>query len=297
MNLDEDIKNIQLAVEWAYQLKMWPEVGEFANNLVEFLDRRGLWNELVEYSEMAVEAGREIDDKRLIMKHKIYGLGWAKVARFGLVEEGLVSIEEGKKLALALGNEHEYAVALYDEGVVCRKQGEHDRAAELYRQSLEIWQKLGDHRWAIRTIGALGKNERARGNIDQAFAYHTEALKKSEETGDAEQIALNLWYLSHFLWERGQLDEAHANCREALRICEQFNIVNGIANCCLMLARVKYSLGKADDAINLVERASEIYDRLGSHHRFEEAAELLEALNQSPNDPSVYLTKQGVSQT
>jgi tetratricopeptide (TPR) repeat protein len=291
-NLDEDIKNIQLAVEWAYQLQMWPEVGKFANNLVEFLDRRGLWNELVQYSEMGLEAGREIDDKQLIMKHKIFGLGWAKAVRFGLVEEGLASIEEGKKLALALGNEREYAIALYDKGVIYRKRGDYEQAAELYRQSLEIWQKLGDHRWAIRTIGAVAKNERAQGNVDQAFAYHTEALKKSEETGDTEQIALNLWRLSHILWQRGQLDEAHANSREALRICEQFNIVNGIANCCLMLGRVKYSLGKIDDAVKLAERAAEIYDRLRSRHHLEETVELLEALKQSPYSLSAYLAKQ-----
>jgi two-component system, sensor histidine kinase len=225
------------------------------------------------------------------MKHKIFGLGWAKAVRFGLVEEGLASIEEGKKLALLLGNEREYAIALYDKGVVYRKLGDYDQAAELYRQSLEIWQKLGDHRWAIRTIGAVAKNERARGNLDQAFAYHTEALKKSEETGDTEQIALNLWRLSHILWQRGQLDEAHANSREALRICEQFNIVNGIANCSLMLARVKYSLGKIDDAVKLAERAAEIYDRLRSRYHLEETVELLEALKQSPYDLSAYLAK------
>ncbi len=57
------------------------------SNLVEFLDRRGLWNELIEYAEMGVEAGREINDKRLIMEHTGFGLGWAKAIRFGQLEE------------------------------------------------------------------------------------------------------------------------------------------------------------------------------------------------------------------
>lgn len=58
-------------------------------------------------------------------------------------------------------------------------------------------------------------------------------------------------------------------------------------------AAVDFVSDKADDAIKLAERASEIYGRLGSHHRIEETAELLEALSQSPYDPSVYPAWQG----
>jgi LuxR family glucitol operon transcriptional activator len=289
-NLDADLKNIQLALEWTYQLRMWHEVGDFVINLVEFLDRRALWKELVEYSEMAVEAGREIHDKSLIMKQKIYGLGWLKAFRFRDFEAGIASIEEGKRLAIELGDEREYAKALRDEGHIYRKFGEYDKAKPLLQKSLDIWQKLGDQRWEIRTLGTLGGNEREQGNLDEAFAYYTEALRKSRETGDVEQIALNLRRLGALLWRERKFEEVRSHIQEALAIYTQLNIPHDFAYTCLILARIEYALGNADEAKKQVQRAYEIFSTLRMKKFLKETTELLEALSQSPADPTDYLT-------
>ncbi|NJN99431.1 MAG: tetratricopeptide repeat protein [Anaerolineales bacterium] len=274
-NLDGDIKNIQLALEWAYQLKMWLEVGEFVDNLVEFLDRRGLWNELVKYSEIAIETGREINDKHLIMRHKIFGLGWVKAVRFGKYDEALVSIQEGKNLAQELNNEREYAIALRDEGVVYMRVNEYQKAKDLFLASLDIWQKLGDQRWEIRTLGSIGANEKRQENLNEAFDFFTEALKKSEETGDSEQIALNLRRLTEIWLHRQEFEKASSAAREGLRISTQLNILDGIAVCSMLLAKTEYELGKTDNAKELAEKAMEIFIKLGTKRELDETQALL----------------------
>ncbi len=159
--IDPELKNIQEALEWAYWLGMWREVGSFVSNLVEFLDRRGLWNELIEYAEMGVEAGREINDKRLIMEHTGFGLGWAKAIRFGQLEEGLEAIRKAKEIAQELNDERQYAIASRNEASLLRKLGKNDDAEQILLKTLKLWEKIGDQQWEIRTIAALGCNERS----------------------------------------------------------------------------------------------------------------------------------------
>ena len=248
LKLDADVKNIQLAIEWAYQLKMWREVGDFVNDLVEFLDRRGLWNELVEYSEIAIEAGKQINDKHLVMKHKGFGLGWAKAIRFGRSEEAIKSIQEAKKIAKELGDEHEYAISLRNEGLIYRSSGQYDRAQELFQQSLGYWRKLENQRWEIRTINSIGSNERNRGNLDEAFKCYAEALEKSEQIGDLEQAAMSLHRLGDLLWRKGNFEETCPKAREASELFEQLNIVYESAASRILLARAEYALGNTQEA-------------------------------------------------
>ncbi len=277
--LDEDQKNIQLALEWAYHLRMWQEVGDFIDNLVEFLEKRSLWNDLVDYSDMAVEAGIEMDDKGLTMRHKVFGLGWVKAVRFREYEEALVSIEEGKKLALELGDQREYAIALFDEHVVYRGLGQQDRAKDLLEKSLNIWRAIGDNRWEVRTLGAIGTLERIGGKLEKALDNYTGALKKAKETGETVEIALCLQRLGNVLRRMGRFEEARVHLMESLRMNEQLNIPYQIAYCNLSLARSENSLGMVREARKHAERAREMLSKLGQKHLLEETEELLDTLN------------------
>ncbi len=289
--IDPELKNIQEALEWAYWLGMWREVGSFVSNLVEFLDRRGLWNELIEYAEMGVEAGREINDKRLIMEHTGFGLGWAKAIRFGQLEEGLEAIRKAKEIAQELNDERQYAIASRNEASLLRKLGKNDDAEQILLKTLKLWEKIGDQQWEIRTIAALGCNEGDRGNFQQALEYFATALKKSEEIEETDQIAANMVRMSNVLFRQRHFQEAQSKAKEALRLSEQFNIVSSCVYCHSLLAKIEYALGKIDEAKKHLNIIYDTYTKLGRKDRIQETEDLLEAINTSPNDPSSYLAK------
>ncbi|MCQ3980156.1 MAG: hypothetical protein DPW09_42610 [Anaerolineae bacterium] len=73
---------------------------------------------------------------------------------------------------------------------------------------------------------------------------------------------------------------------------QQINMISSIAGTTFFLAKINYSLGRVDEAKKQAEMAYEIFSKLGSHH-LPETDELLEAINQAPNDPSAYLAKHG----
>lgn len=263
-------------------------------NLAEFMEQNNLWDELVKYAEVAVEVGEEINDKQLIMTHKIFGLGWVKAIKLKDINAGISSIQEGKKLAIELNNELEYAVALRNEGHIRRNMGEYDQAELLLLESLDIFRKLGDQRWEVRTLSTLAGVERRRRNWDRAIAYYTEVLKKSEETGNTDQVALNLQRLSFTLWRKGEFEDAQSKAREALTLLERLNVPPDIAVGCLSLARAEYALGRTNEARQQTQRAYEIFSKLKWQHGLNETTELLAAIDRAPSDPSAYLARYGV---
>lgn len=287
--IDVELGNIQLSIEWAYQYKLWNEVINLVDGISMFLDRQGLWSELVEYSEMAIESGNEIQNKHAIAKCTIYGLGWGKGFRLRNINDGMVSIKKGKNIAKEIEDEKEYANALYIEGYLYRLKSEYDKSETLFKRSLTIFKKLNEFERAIKSIGALGGNERERGNLDKSFSYYNEAHKHAVKIGYTEHIAINLIRLSEILWRQSKFEDARINAKEALIINEKFNSVYRIGRSCLGLAKAYYALSNIEEAKYYAQKAYDIYSKLKGKHRIKETEELLKALNESPFNPSLYL--------
>ncbi|MDM8520578.1 tetratricopeptide repeat protein [Anaerolineales bacterium HSG6] len=293
-NLDSDIRNIQLALEQAYHLRMWLKVGNLVDDLVEFLDRRGLWDEIVEYSEMAVRAGLEINNKQSIMKHKSYGLGWLKAMKFKEFDEAIISVKESEKLALELNDERGLAIALRSQGHIYRNLGQYEKGKDYLTRSLSIWRKIGDKRWEIRTLSTIGGIEERCGNLKKAFNYYEECLEEAKKYGDTEQIALNLRKQSYLYWLEGDFEQAHFSIQKALTLWEQVKDLQEIALSYLTLVKINYISGNIEQCYQQADKAYSIYSKLKIQHRINELGELLNTIKVSPNDPSAYLAKQGV---
>lgn len=294
-NIEMEFKNIQLALEWAYQSKMWKEVGDLVTNLAHFMDKQGLWGELIDYAELAVEAGRELNDNQLIMEHKIFSLGWVKAIRLRELDAGLFSIEEGKKLAKKEGNNYQYARALRNKGHVFQKKGEYDKAESLLQQSLAIWRDIKEPRWEIRTLGSLGENELECKNLVKAEKYCSEALEKSKQHEETELMALNLSRLSHISLKKDNFEKARSNAQKAIEVYKQLHMIYDTAPCYFLLATSEYSLGNIQKAKNHVDKACELfleaknhvdkaYDlflKMGKQTRLEQAKKLSDALDKA----------------
>lgn len=289
--LDADFKNIQWAMAWAYQLKKWHQVGDFSNHMVFFLDKRGLWNELIKFAEMGVEAGIEVNDKRLVMKHKTFGLGFVKSSRFREHHEGIVSILEGRNLALELGDEKEYAITLFNEAVIHRRLDDWKKSKELFRRAIDIFQKLNDHQWEIRTLNAVGMNELISGNPDGALECYQQALKKANEIGDTELIASGLFNLGVIEGYNENFDKSRSHTNDALQLFEQLNILHWTGRCHFMIAVSNYMIGEINEARREANLARETFVNLGMQLGLQRANELIENMDQSPSSPISYYKK------
>jgi tetratricopeptide (TPR) repeat protein len=80
-------------------------------------------------------------------------------------------------------------MTLHNLGEVAQYQGNFERAAELYTQSMAFFRALGDH-WALSySLVGLGNLAGYQDNDAQATAFYQEALSFSQEGGYSELLA------------------------------------------------------------------------------------------------------------
>lgn len=70
------------------------------------------------------------------------------------------------------------------------QQGRPDRAAELYREALALFQQAGDLEGEMQTCDLLATAERERGQLDAAEAWYGRARELAQQLGDRHQLAV-----------------------------------------------------------------------------------------------------------
>lgn len=272
--LDIEIQNIQTAIQIAYQHELWPSLSDLVYYIMEYLDRRVMWKELVDYSRLALDAAMVMGDKSRVARYKVFGLGWIQATRFGLFEEGLESIREGKAIALSVGDKRRYAMALRDEGVVLRRMNQLNEAKKYVAESLTLFRELGDTRWEIRTIGSLGRIDQELGNHQIAHDLYQTALSMANDVGDSESIALNSRRLSWIARLDGDFQKARDLALVAVDLFLSLKVFPDATGSLIYLAEAEFTLGELEQADSHLMKAKELAKRFGLKREMQRADDL-----------------------
>jgi tetratricopeptide (TPR) repeat protein len=147
----------------------WEEFVGRASALVGSLDRHGYWAEIEERLERALIAVR-------------------------------VHLETSSKLEATL---------LDDLGIVSYKRAEWDRAIEMYEQSLETKERVGDVHGMAQTFNNLGSVYARKGEWDRAIEYYQKDLEISERVGDVHGMAITWTNIALLYLQTDRPDEAN----------------------------------------------------------------------------------------
>ena len=154
----------------------------------------------------------------------------AEVRARALVNGGALAMEEGdyataeiwtdqgRALALALGDLAMARYALTNLGLVATDKGDLAGAAARYTESLALARELGDQRGMATVLNNLGYVASVRGDLEEAAARYADSLTLARQIDDREQIALCLNNLGNIARERGEVDQAEVLGREALTL-------------------------------------------------------------------------------
>ena len=272
-----ELENILAILDWCYRAGKWRIVVDFVDAMSLFLDRRGYWVEHIECGKMAIEAGKRLDDKEAIARHKIFALGWTHIWLWNY-EEADRLLTEGQQLAKEIGYQYGLALALYDLGTLARRREDYEKARDLFQESLNIWQLIGDQRWIARAKGNLGSTARYQGDYDRASQELKDALEIARKINDEEGISNGLRRLGHMANVYGDLEKARQLYKEALRLKEKLGEERGMGLNKHSLALVEEKAGNFVLAISFAQDALEIFERLGMKKEIEETQELVERL-------------------
>jgi len=238
-------ENVRAALEWGLTSSALAEKSlELAGALFWFWTKRGLFEEgklwLERALAVAVHASGRLRARALIgLAHMHYfqaryvetvalatealSLGredadpW--VVSFALFMQALVALERGDhEEAAARSIEAREAANATDEvqhggpllvlANIAVSNGEHDRAQQLYDESIGVARRAGET-WGLGILLSAAAALRViRGDVDQARAQASEALSLCQEIEDARGIAWSLEVFAGLQAARGHADEA-----------------------------------------------------------------------------------------
>lgn len=146
------------------------------------------------------------------------------------------------------------------------------KAERLLKQSLTLYQAIGD-RWAVaESLALLGYFTYRLGDYDEARRMCQEALEFLQDLGDQRETARVLLWLSVVVQRQGQVEEAERLERDSLTLMKKIGDRYGIADVTRWLGLSVMWNGRFAQAQALVEESLAIFDDLG--HRYMQAVAL-----------------------
>ncbi|MGN9846101.1 tetratricopeptide repeat protein [Nonomuraea sp. H19] len=180
-------------------------------NIGTYLSLRGLHDDWVEVSQAAVDAARDLGDR----KREGFALNNLGIAYrdAGLLEEALDACEQ----ALAIAeNGRDRAATLVNLGAMLRRLGRGEEAIAACREAAEFFETAGDTRGLARARGNLGSVLRDLGRRGEALALLREVVADFDRLGGQEDTGIALNNLAHALLDDDRPQEAETHAREAV---------------------------------------------------------------------------------
>lgn len=107
--------------------------------------------------------------------------------RYGEAED---RYEEALQAAREAGDLELQGITLQHTGILHDNQGHHDRAVDLYKQALALFQRANDQASEMRTCDLLATAETQRGQLQAAEAWYHRARELAQQLGDQRQLAV-----------------------------------------------------------------------------------------------------------
>ena len=164
--------------------------------------------------------------------------------------------------------------------------GEHGRAVDSARRSLELFEELGDLRGQASSCTCLslvlGRLERH----EESLSYCRRSLAISRDLGDWRAEAAACRDLGLLLWTAGDREEALRYEQRSLTLYERLGIQRGIGMAAVNIGAMLRELGRYDEALKHLTRSATVCravgDRAGEAEALEELGFLYAELGRFP---------------
>jgi tetratricopeptide (TPR) repeat protein len=162
-----------------------------------------------------------------------------------------------------LGDQAGIAVILHQLAMIEQDKGNYPEASRLYNESLEIKRKLGDQAGMAATLGQLATMEYLKGNYDEAKKLYDQVRDAFEKLGNQTGIAAILHQLAMIEQDKRNYPEAKSLYDHSLTIRQKLGDQFGIATTLGQLARLAEKQGDLEAAEKYYQQALEIFEKLG----------------------------------
>jgi DNA-binding CsgD family transcriptional regulator len=262
-------------VVWALSHGRAEAVLRLAGTILSFAYARGEPAEGLEWLESALAIGGEAPP---VVRADALFTASAMAQVLGDFARSVAYSDEGLALARASGYLFGEARALVGLGITAEWQGELDRAATFYGDSLALMREIGEPErlphWTVLPLANLGDVALLRGDTGQAIAFAGEAVERWRKVGYLWGIAQALGTVAGAMSERGDQTRAALLYGETLTHWLACYDGRGIAGTIAGIAGVARARGQLERAARLLGAAWGLGESLGvrflAHHLYAE---------------------------
>ena len=239
------------------------------------------WHESLEWFEMAFSvSGLVAEELRAAILTNLAG----KVFQNGEVDRALKLLEDGRTIALKLGDEKQIAKAELRIGyIITESDGDYHSAEEHLKKGLTLSRKAGDKRQIAVSLGAFGWFNHLQGNYEQAEVLYQESVALSREIGSRSPAAISLLGLGMIARVKADPIKAEEYALECVELSEELGDRQAVALGLLELGRVALTRGKLTEAEIYFKNGLRTYGHIGPMRRVADllggAAEAAKELN------------------
>ncbi len=209
--------------------------------------------------DMAPQVRGEERERRRLLAQAWRGVVQASEARSDY-DEALRACEQGLSL-VGISNREEWARLLNGIGWIYIRKGDYEQARRQCEQAIEL---ARDNPAIVATAyGYLG-NAAEFSDYEQAVTYHRESLALWEKIGDKSRVARELNYLGNLAEARGMYDDAIREYQKSLALCREIGHSLGTAALLNNLGVIYQNRGQLELARDHFQQGLEIYQRIGS---------------------------------
>jgi tetratricopeptide (TPR) repeat protein/predicted Ser/Thr protein kinase len=257
-------------------LKLRDEVGDQKGvadayiNLGNVHYELGNYNSSVEMTEKGLEIRRKIGFKAGIAAgYNNLGTIYQDMGKY---DEAREMYEKSLEIHSAIDDVPRIALTFANLGSVNLDLGEYETAAMQLETSLTMQREMKIRDFLAQTIIWYAEALFKQDKFDEARQVAAEAVSEAQETrqrgneGKAKRI-LAMINIEHILKETSQPEfeiETLRHLTESLEILESLKMEHEIGRTCVELARFYFSAGDPDQGKHFIERARNIFERLGA---------------------------------
>jgi tetratricopeptide (TPR) repeat protein len=205
---------VALAAEHGFDACAWQ-----LSAAMDFLDRRGHWQESAAIQRIALAAATRIGDTTgRAMASRALGTACAWLADF---DEALLHMTDSLELYRELGDEGGQARVHQSLGWMAGQQGRRRDALSHALQALALFEATGNRAGQAASLNALGYSHAMLGDPQRALAFCRQALALNQELGlrrDEAHAWDSLGYAEHQL---GHYGDAAGCYQKALRLSRE----------------------------------------------------------------------------
>ncbi|MDT5272980.1 MAG: hypothetical protein QOH49_5166 [Acidobacteriota bacterium] len=156
------------------------------------------------------------------------------------------------------------AWALNQRGRIARRQGRLDEAWQNCRDSLKLYERLGEPIEITTVLTELSLIANDKGRLDEAYRHAERSLKLSEARSRNANIAEAAYHLGLLDEQRSRHAEALSHFAKSLRFYQVLNESERIRECTEQIEAVAERTGNFDTAVNILQRAVFFYRQPGT---------------------------------